>query len=316
MGFFSGIFDPGKKDRIRAATSAQRAVPTSGNIGGPMGINAGFNVDPKTGAINMTNSAGQFGEAGSMLLQMMPQLFGGTGAAGGLAELADSIRPGLDATGLEQREGFSEIFQNALGTLNQDPFELGSQVTAKLQPGLDRAQGNLRNNTFDELFGSGGSSISGAANPVLENLSNVFADQQSQLGVMGFDIGRGLHSDALQQAFTSNQGIAGIDASNVDRLMKQFGMGESIANTAIQDFGVGAQAGLGAGQLAGDFSQLGIPFIQAMMQMQGLTSEAQLGVAGVHTDNAKMAKSPFLEAMKFARSFVNPTGGFSFGTGS
>lgn len=266
MGLFDSILDPGKKDRRAAAAAASAAVPTGGDYFGPGGIGAGFNVGPG-GLLSLTSSLGSFDPILSQLL----------GAAGGA-----SGGP-FGMTGGQERGDLAALFQSALPMAMADPRALGAEITDYLRPGLDRAQGTLRNETFDRLFNRGQSAVSGAASPVLEGLQKLFGEQNAALSVQGLDLGRGLQNDALGRLFGAQSGIAGIDASNFQR-------------------GVGALSG------AGSVAQLPLAFQNALLAMQGLTSESQLGLANVHQNNAAMAKSPVLEALKAAGSFVGYSG--------
>lgn len=309
MGFFSDLFDPGRSDRRQAGNLANSALLQGGAINGPLGLSGGFGVSG-SGAINSNLSLGQFGP-------LLEQLLGG--ASGSLGGLGQGLPPSLTSAGADARAGLgpalqgelgdlSGIFQSALGTINQDPFELGAQVTDRLRPGLERAQGTLRNNTFDKLFSSGSGAVSSAASPVLEGLQRTFGEQNAALDTQGIQIGQSLRQNAIGQAFGSlgqSQNILGMNAT---RGLQGFGVESEL-------FGLGQRAdesrtNIGTGLLnaGAGLSQLPLAFQSALAGLQGLRSNSALGAAGVHQGNASMARSPFLEALTAAGGFASNIG--------
>ena len=309
MGFFSDFFDPGRADRKRAGELANSALLQGGSFGGPGGISAGFRVGAD-GIIGGTLGLGQFNP-------LLMQLLGITGdaLAGKGAGIPDKLRESGAAAQSQlapelqgELGNLQSLFQSALPTAMADPFALGASVTDQLRPGLERAQGTLRNTTFDKLFATGRQAVSSAASPILEGLQRTFGEQNAALDVQGLNIGRGLQQDALSRLFSSLSGAGDILGMNAGRAMQSFGIDRDLfgleRGSTIED----REFGLRSLQSATGVSQLPLAFQSALASLQGMRSNAALGAAGVHAGNAANARSPFLEALEAAGGFASSVG--------
>ena len=263
MGLFSSIFDPGKGARSRGKKLAAQAEFTGGTFTGPGGLMAGLSFGPN----GQVQATGSLGGLDPLFQQMLSQA-----SAGGIpGELQ------------EDYEGFGTAFRQALGQVSQDPLAFGQMITDKLRPGLDRAQGNLRNETFSKLFGAGQAAISGAASPVVEGLQQQFAEQQQQLDVAGIDMGRQMQQDAFNRMLGAGQSRAGI-----------FEQGQGGQQQAFQN--------------AMFLSTLPMQLQAGITSAGGLRTDSLLGQASSFMNASSLAKSPLLEGLTAAGGFMTGLG--------
>lgn len=264
MGLFSSIFDPGKGARRKGKKLAAQAGFTGGTFTGPGGLMAGLSFGPN----GQVQATGSLGGLDPLFQQMLSQ----ASAGGGIPEPLQ-----------EDYEGFGTAFRQALGQVSQDPLAFGAMIADKLRPGLDRAQGNLRNETFSKLFGAGQAAISGAASPVVEGLQQQFAEQQQQLDVAGIDMGRQMQQDAFNRMLGAGQSRAGI-----------YEQGQGGQQQAFQN--------------AMYLSTLPMQLQAGITSAGGLRSDTLLGQASSFMNASSLSKSPLLEGLSAAGGFMTGLG--------
>jgi hypothetical protein len=79
MGLLSKLFDPGKKDRQRAAARADQAQVVGGSATGPGGLRTGFSFD-SGGRATQTSDLGSFAPFLAQLQGLGGQQLAGAGA--------------------------------------------------------------------------------------------------------------------------------------------------------------------------------------------------------------------------------------------
>ena len=127
----------------------------------------------------------------------------------------------------------------------------------------------------------------------------------SQFGVGAQEFGA-LGERAQQQFGVASQ----LADTEGQRALQQFGVGSQTFDLSLQNQQVGsAQALAGAGG-AGGIAQLPLAFQQALLQAGGAASGSFFGAAGVNQNNAQLAKSPLLEAIKAAGQVAGTVSGF------
>jgi hypothetical protein len=313
----SSIFDPGKKDRNRAATAAAEGVFSGGNITGPGGISAGF--DFSGGKVTSNLSAGGFQPVIEAFQQFGADAIGGIGGfelppelkelgLNTIAELGDIDLKSMG--GKKDLAGLGKIFDRSVTTASKDPFELGSEISDRLRGLSERRNNRLVAKTFDRLKASGKLGTTGGAG-IAGELDATLQEQDLKFDLAGLDFGQRQIGDAISAAFGASQGregiksrmfqeSAGIEQLEGNRALQQFGVGDQL----FQDFLAGqhqtlqtGQVGLAATGMAGNLSQLPLAFMQAMQNAGTAASNTNFAQAGVFQNNAAMAKSPFLEFM-------------------
>jgi len=310
-----------RNDAINAANArAAQGEFMGGRAGGEGGsARVGFNPD---GSVNVSTGLGAFGDIFQQLMSGSGDFFSGTAGGadqfqsmlqalgqGSIGDIRDS--EGVVDRSLSGTEDFNILGEQARSDLafaNQDPFALGSSISDKFRPGLERAQGTLRNNTFDQLFSSGRAANSAAASPVLEGLQKQFSEQNVALDQFGFDQANQLRNDAFGRAFGA---IGQRDAIGARNFGESFQTSQLLGQNAMQRFGIGQnmfgsflanqaqQQQLGLGQLgaAQGISQMPLQFLQAILSAGGLKSDSILGGAGIMASNANNVSSVFGDAL-------------------
>lgn len=322
------FLDPGKDDRERAAELAEDSIFQGGTATGAGGVTAGTSFDSE-GRANISTGLGSF--------ESLLQLLQGSGSnflqPGGNAENADAFSmlqsvfsgsfgdlgaPDLDRS-LSNKQDFSALgsqFQSDIAFAGQDPFALGASISDKFRPGLERAQGTLRNTTFDRLFSSGKASNSQAASPILEGLQTRFGEQNRELDFFGLQQGQGLIQSAFGRALAASNQREQIGGRN---FRESFGSAQLLGQNALSRFGIGSgvfdsflrnqqqQQTLGSAgiQNAAGLSQLPLSFLNAINAAGGLRGQTGLGAADINATNAANATSPFLEALNAAGQFAS-----------
>ena len=320
MGFFSDIFDPGRRDREAAAGAAQQGIIEGTSATGPGGIQAGFDFSDNQATV--TSDLGSFTPTMEGLQGLSAQ--GLTQAGGGLppelAALASGTIDRLGQTNVEQMSGASDfaglgqVFQSSLGTAQADPFELGAGISQKLRQLSERRNTRLVNKTFDRLKRSGKLGTSGGAGIAGELDANL-QDQDLKFDLAGLQAGSQMQRDAfgrLTGASAAREGIGsrafaesfGLEQLGGQRALQQFGVGNTMFDSFLRNQQQGANIGIAGAQAAAGVSQLPRAFLQAANSSAGLASGTHFGEAGVHGQSAAMAKSPFLEALNAAGSFA------------
>jgi hypothetical protein len=281
MGFLSDIFDPGKADREQASSQAQAGIINLTNTSGPGGITAGSEFADGQGTT----------ELGLGSFQPLLDQAQGT-ASQGFAQAGAGFE---DFSQFGDFGSLGDIFKGAQSTAQADPFDLGADVSARLRALSERRNQRTVNRTFDRLKASGnlGSSAGIARAGDLER--NMF-EQGLQFDLAGLQAGQSLQKDAFSRVLGSQQSRGNI--------FQQF-----LANQAQ-----GANIGFGGIQSAAGLAQLPLSFLQAGGAEASRASNTNFAAAGISSQNAANAKSPFLEVLNAAGGLA--TGFNSFGIGS
>jgi hypothetical protein len=328
MGFFSKLFDPGRDDRRAAASLAQQGIIKGGSATGPGGITAGFDFSGGRGSI--TSGLGSFQPA-------LEQMQGASAnflnqAQGGLPPELAALAEGtigrlgsIDVNRLSNESdfaGFGDIFQSALGTAQADPFDLGAGISERLRALSERRNQRSVNKMFDRLK-STGNLTSSAGIQRAGDVENQLFEQGLQFDLAGLQAGQGIQRDAFARALGSSGAREGIGARQFgeefgleqlggQRALQQFGVGGDMFSKFLQNQAQGTQLGLATNASAMATSQLPLAFLQALQGSTGQASNSLFAASGINQQNAAMAKSPFLEALKAAGSFASgiAPGGF------
>ena len=329
------LFDPGKKDRKRAAALAQQGIIKGGSFSGPGGIGGSFGFS--NGRATSSSSLGSF-QSSLDSLQGLSQA-GFTQATAGLgqdfSDLGQRTQDRLGQVNVNRFqnqsdfEGLGGIFQSAAQTASADPFELGSGISEKLRQLSERRNSRLVNKTFDRLKRSGKLGTQGGANIAGELEGNLF-EQGLQFDIAGLQQGQQIQQAAFGRALGASQGREaigsrqfgeefGLEQLGGNRALQQFGVGQGLEQQRLQQQAQGANIGLAANAGALATSQLPLAFQQAAMAAGQQSSNSLFAAAGVNQQNAAMATSPFLSALgavgQFAGAvapggfFGNPVGG-------
>jgi hypothetical protein len=321
MGWLSNLLDPGKKDRQRAGAAAGAAQFDSLNAFGPMGLSAMFSSN--NGNPRSSYGLGQFQPMATNLLGMAqgglnisgagldPRLLGlGNQAINAIGMNAPSSIGNQWFTG-----GLGQMFQQAMGTANADPFDLGQQTTDLLRQRAVRSNQNAVSNEFSRLFASGGLSNQAVREQVTNQMSENLDQQDLGFQIAGLEQGRMLQGDAVNRMMGA---FGALESNAARRFGEQISSSELLRQNALSRFGVGmdlqnallGQMGFGANlatSLLGastGLTQLPIAFQNAALNAQGVKSNADLGAAGVHATNAANARSPLLEGINAIGSFM------------
>lgn len=321
MGFFSNIFDPGRKDREAARQQADQGIISGGRFSGPGGLGGSFDFSGGRGSSNFN-----LGSFQSQLENFQRLSSQGFDTAGGelppeLRALGEQTIGQLGTNNInrfsneENFSGLGDIFQQSLGVAGADPFELGAGVSEKLRALSERRNQRRVNSTFDRLKASGRLGTTGGAGIAAELDRNIF-DEGLKFDLAGLDAGRGLQSDAIGRAF----GAAGLRESIGGRefgetigqagfenqaSLQQFGVGSDLFRQFMASQAQGANiANLGASGAAST-AQLPLAFQQALLASQGQASNTNFAAAGVDLQNATNAQSPFLNALTAAGQFAS-----------
>lgn len=316
----SSIFDPGKKDRQRAARLAEEGRITGGGAVGAGGIRAGF--DFSNGRSSINTSLGTF----APLLERLQGLAGTAftqGAEGLPSELTELGGQTIDRLGqidvnrLQNQSDFDalgNVFGQALGVAGRDPFDMGSEISSRLRALSERRNSRLVNKTFDRLKRSGKLGTTGGAGIAAELDQNLF-DEGLKFDLAGLDFGQRVIQDAFGRALGASQQREAIGARQFgeefslenlggQRALSQFGVGDQLFRNLMASQLQGANLGMQFLGGATNLSQLPLMFLQAAQNSASLGSNSNFAAAGVNQQNAAMAKSPFLEALNAAGSFM------------
>ncbi len=311
---------------------------TGGSFTGPGG-SASIEFGPG-GEANLTTGLGAFGDSFSSLLEQAGGFFGGN--AGGSGDLMALLQQfGQSSIGdirrseqllentLANSDDFNvlgEQFQNDIRLAQQDTGELGRSIASQFQPALDRAQGNLRNTTFDRLFSSGKFANSQAASPVVEGLSRQFGEQQVQLQDFGRQQALSQQQDAFGRALSSSQQREAIGGRQFG---ESFSSAQLLSQNAQDRFGIGSglfsqflqnqqqQQGLGIQALgtSANLSQLPLAFLNAIQSAGALRSDSILGSADIMQRNVAGTTNPFAEGLLGGFSAFGAANPDAFSTG-
>lgn len=322
----SSVFDPGKKDRKRAAALAQQGIMTSGQLSGPGGIGGDFSF--KDGNIRSNLSLGSFAE-------FLPQLQGIAGslfeqAGGGLPPELRQLGEGtIDRLGdinvqrIQNQGDFDklgELFGARADFAQRDVFDVGDEFSSRLRKLSERKNQRLVNKTFDRLKRSGKLGTTGGAGIASELDANLF-DEGLKFDMAGLDFG----SRELSRAFGEALGASGmreqigarqfgeemaLEQLGGERALQQFGVGSSMFDQFLRNQQQGMQLGMGAMAGAQSLSMMPLQFLQALQGMGTAASNTYFGAAGVNAQNAANARSPFLDALNAAGSFMTGLGDF------
>ena len=312
MGILDSLFDPGKKDRKRAAGAGREGVITGSSFSGPGGISGGF--DFSGGKATFTSDLGQFQNMFNQFQTAGQQSFDQFGQGlppellAAMQQGQAGLRPG--DTNQQNFAGLGQVFQSALGTATADPFELGSGISAKLRALSERRNQRQVSKFFDRLQSTGNLTSSAGIQRAGDLERNQF-EQGLQFDLAGLQAGQGLQQQAFGQLLGATQGREGIlgrqFGENQSSILASLGidqqMFQNLMNQQQQSFNLGSQATQGAANLA----QLPLAFQNAANQGAALASGSQFDLASVFAGNAAQAKSPFLEAIKAAGTFAGAT---------
>ena len=320
----SSVFDPGKKDRRRAASAADQAKISGGAFSGPGGIGGSFSFGG--GQTSSESSLGSFAPTLEQLQSLSS--FGFNQAQGGLPPefqaLGATTMDTLGAFDIRQLqnqsdfEGLGEIFQSSLGTAQADPFDLGAGISEKLRQLSERRNSRLVNKTFDRLKASGRLGTSGGAGIAAELEQNL-VEQGLQFDLAGLQAGQGIQRDAFGRVMDSSQQreqigsrffneSMGMNQFAQNAALAQFGVGNSMFDSFLRNQQQGANIGFGATGAGMSLAQLPLAFQSANLAAAGTASDSLLRAAGIHGQNAANAKSPFLEALNAAGQFAGNIG--------
>ena len=287
----------GGKSRKKAGQRLDDAAFTGGNFSGTGGIGAGF--DFSDNSANVTTSLGDLGPMFQQLLQVSQ---GGLDQAQGglppeLAALFSGAQGAIGGLGQGNQsnfQGLGDIFNSSLQTAQADPFALGAGVSDKLRQISERKNQRLVNNTFDRLKSSGKLGTTGGANIAGQLEQNLF-DQGLQFDLAGLQAGQGLQQDAFGRVMGATQGREGIAgrgfSEGLQAIMSQVGIGQQGFQDLMQSQQQGANIGFGAGQQAGQLSQLPLAFLQAMQGIGTTSSNSLLGAASGFQANAELTQA-------------------------
>lgn len=323
------LFDPGKSARKRASALSNAGIIKGVNFSGPGGIGGSSTFAGGTGTSNF--SLGAFQNSFDNLQGL---------SAAGLSQAQGDLPPELQQLGqntigaiggnntfnrMQNQEDFAglgQVFQGSLATASADPFDLGSTISEKLRQLSERRNSRLVNKTFDRLKASGKLGTTGGAN-IAGELDRNLTDQGLQFDLAGLQAGQGMQQAAFQRllgASGQREAIGGRQfgedlAQNQfgnQAALQQFGVGNSMFDSFLRNQAQGANIGMAANASAMATTQLPLAFQQAAMAAAGQASNTNFAAAGVEQQNAAMAKSPFLEALNAAGSFMGgiAPGGF------
>jgi hypothetical protein len=138
----------------------------------------------------------------------------------------------------------------------------------------------------------------------------------------GLQAGQSIQQNALGALFGASQNLQGIgqqlfgEQLSGQQLLSQFanqrfGMGATAHQLELAQQQQGFSQGTGAVASAAGLSQLPLAFQSAQLAAQGLKSQTDQGAAGVNLTAASQAKSPFLEALTAAGTFIGNVKGTS-----
>lgn len=320
MGFLSKIFDPGKGDRKRAKKLLDESVLRGGDISGPGGIGAGFSFD-EGGAGTSQLSLGSF-------QQFLPQF---QNLAGQGFEQAGAGIPGLESLGQRTQDrlgnidvqrfqnqqdfqGLGDIFQSSLATAQADPFDLGAGISERLRALSERRNQRSVNKFFDRLKSTGNLTSSAGIQRAGDLERNLF-EQGLQFDLAGLQAGQGIQRDAFGRALGASGQREQIGARQFgeefnleqlggNRALQQFGVGNEVLNAFLRNQQQGANIGSQGIQGGIALAQSPLAFLQAQLGIQSARSGTQGTAAAGFLNSAQQAKSPFLEALNAAGSFI------------
>ncbi len=313
----SSIFDPGKKDRKAAANLAQQGVMNSGWIGGSGGVGAGFNF--QDGHTQIKTKMGRFEKPMNMLIKkamdagtLPPEFM----ALGG--DVMAGLAAPMDVTqmkGMGDMQVLGDIFRQSADMAGKDPMDLGMEISDRLTALSERRDQRKVNKMFSKLHAGGKLGTTGGAGIAAELDMNL-QDQQLQRELAGMNFGQGLINDATNRMMGAFQGREGLRSRNFmesmgmqqygdKRLLDMFGVGDTMMGRSLQQEGMDLQ-GLNTAMA---MQQLPLNWLNAMMGAGSTAANTRFGAAGVHSNNAANARSPFLD-------IVNAAGGFMTGWGT
>ncbi len=321
MGFLSKIFDPGKGDRKKGKKLAGESVLRGGELEGPGGIGAGFSFDPKTGEGTSQLSLGSFAGALPQFQQLATQGFEQAGAGiPGLEALGQRTQDRLGNIDIQRLQnqgdfqGLGQIFQQAQGVAGADPFDLGAETSNRLRALSERRNQRQVNKFFDRLKRGGNLTGSAGIERAGDLERNLF-EQGLQFDLAGLQAGQSLQRDAFGRLIGASGQREQIGARQFgeefateqlggERALQQFGVGTSTLDAFLRNQQQGANIA-GAGVAGGvGLAQSPLAFLQAQQSLQSNRSSTQLGASGQFLTAANQAKSPFLEAVNTAGSFI------------
>lgn len=278
MGFFSNMFNPGKKYLRAASRYLERAEFKGGNIGTAGGIRGGFTFDDEGNLIQGPTSLGQFQGAFQQLL----------GAGQGFLD-ASTMAPedllaefGLGGNTDELRR----IFQQNAALAGQDPLQRGEQITDLLRSRRERGAQNLVNSTFDRLFASGGLSNQTTREQVTGDMRRQLADEDMGFQLAGIEYGE----NSVQNAFARMMGAQQSMSSNA---ALGAGLREQLFNQGMASIG-------GAQQL--DMAPLAM--MNMVAALQGQRSNTLINQATGMTGVGQARQSDFLNFSNWFADFT------------
>lgn len=329
MGFLSDIFDPGRKDRKAAAALAKKGIIEGTSVSGPGGISAGFDFTNNRGALRSS-----LGSWAPMLEAMQG------GAMSAFSQAAQGLDPRfqgaadntvdrlgqINVNRLSNETDFNmlgDLFRSNAAFAQRDVFDVGDEISSRLRALSERRNQRLVNKKFDQLRASGGLAHIGGAGALAELDRNLF-EEGLQFDLAGLNFGRTAINDAFGRALgASGQREAigarqfgeemGLEQLGGARALQQFGINQQMFENLLRQQQQGNAMGMGLMSGAMGLSQLPLAFLQAAQGATGQASNSLFAAAGINQQNAAMAKSPFLEALNAAGSFMNSIapGGFA-----
>ena len=320
----SSVFDPGKSDRKRARKNAEKGVIEGGGISGPGGISAGFDFSNNRSTVS--SSLGDFAP-------LLDQLIGGSqgffdqanaGLPPELRSLGEQTIGNLgqsDFNRLTNESGFNragEAFRRNLDFANRDVFDVGDEISSRLRGLSERRNQRHVNKMFDRLQRTGNLTSSAGIQRAGDEERNLF-EQGLQFDLAGLQFGQGELARNFQQAMQAG-GLQeqigqrqfgedmGINQFNNQAALQQFGVGSSMFDQFLQSQQQGTQLGLATMAGGTALSQLPLQFLAASQNAATLGSNSRFAQAGVDSQNAANAGSPFLDALTAAGGFATGLG--------
>jgi hypothetical protein len=318
----TSLFDPGKSDRNAASAKANQGIFTGGSATGAGGVTAGF--DFSGGKANVTGGLGSF----EGLMQQLQGLggFGADLAQQGLPPELLALGQGtiselgqIDVNSNKNQFGqkaLKQLVKADLKTATADPFDLGQGIADKLRERESARQDRKVASTFDRLKATGKLGTTGCAG-IAGELDRSLSDQNLGFDIAGLNFGAGRQDAARGGVLGGTQGLESIHGRNFaesfqienlegNRALQQFGVGEQLHSSMLDQIGTGTGvAGQGA-QIAALLQQLPAGMLEQLLAAGGSSSSSFFNAAGIDQGNAQMAKSPLLEAIKTAGSFIKP----------
>ena len=316
MGLLDDLFDPGKKDRNRAANAAEQGVIDNFSFNGPGGSFARFtNGSFGTGIGDLQPLRDAF------LQQAFGRLDGGGGipevlssAAGGA--LPDLANPNLDTSGFDP--GLLQAFQGGindqLGIINQDPQALAANRFALLEDQAATPERQATIDLADRLFSGGRTGTTGGQQDITA-FARGLDEARTGRQVAALDFGLAQQAGArnsLAQLFGAGQSLIGnqfnrnvtANELSASRARDRFSLAQGLLQGSFGQRDRNFNEALGFTSGIQSLDNQPLAGFQAALASEALRSKSQFRLADIFQSNSALAKSPLLEAVNAAGQFV------------